>query len=55
MSHGNGKEEIRIENYKQLSVTKKELHGSGNGYKVISVEIKDHPENIFAVCTPVKI
>ncbi|UTR10167.1 hypothetical protein MM300_20180 [Evansella sp. LMS18] len=43
-----------MENKKQLSILKEEFNGSGNGYKIINEEIKDQPENIWAVCTPVK-
>lgn len=44
-----------MENKNQLAILKEELNGGGNGYKIINEEIKDQPENIYAVCTPVKI
>jgi hypothetical protein len=46
---------MAMNNIQSISSNNNKNNIAGNGYKVIEVNVSNPSENLFAVCTPVKI
>ncbi|MBU9713026.1 hypothetical protein [Evansella tamaricis] len=44
-----------MKDYQGITLTRKDFQTGSNGYKVVKVEVSVPTENLYAVCTPVKL